>query len=292
MSESIRFCYFGGEPLGVPVLEELKAAGYVPSLVVTSPDRKAGRGQTLMPPPVKVWAESQDIPVWQPEGFSDREVVTRKLADFDLFIVVAYNHILPEWLIELPTHNSLNVHPSLLPLLRGASPIRSAILKDMREQIGVSVMVLDAKMDHGPIIAQDRLEIAPEEWPVRGPALDTTLAQQGGRLLAASLPGYLSGDLVPCEQEHEYATYCSRFTKDDGALELDPHNLPTGADAYQLLLRIYALMGNPSTYFMHREDRIKINDAAVDDTGQLQLITVTPAGKPAQEFTVWLNNTT
>lgn len=283
----VKFVYFGGEPLGVPVLEALKAAGYVPSLVVTSPDRKSGRGQVLTPPPVKLWAQTHNLPIIQPDSYADPALVPQLTAvQWDVFVVVAYNYILPQWLIELPTHKCLNVHPSLLPLLRGASPIRSAILRDMREEIGVSVMVLDEKMDHGPIVTQKHLEIAPTAWPIRGPELDEALARLGGSLLSAALPGYLSGELIPQTQEHEYATYCSRFEKSDGALDLDPQNLPTGDRAYQSLLKIYALMGNPGTFFIHNNKRIKINDACIEHN-QLKLISVTPAGKAPQSFDDW-----
>ncbi len=284
-SKEIKFVYFGGEPLGVPVLEELKAEGFVPSLIVASPDRKSGRGQKLTPPPVKVWAEENNIPVWQPEKFDQSKMSEGPLSqeDWDVFIVVAYNHILPKWLIDLPKHDTLNVHPSLLPLLRGASPIRSAILRDMKDEIGVTVMQLDEKMDHGPIVAQDRLQISADEWPVQGQKLDEGLARQGGRLLAASLPGYLSSALTPREQEHEYATYCSRFNKDDGKLELDPHNLPTGSEAYQILLKIYGLMDAPGTFFIHEGKRIKIKDAKITD-GALDIISVVPEGKGETDF--------
>ena len=285
--EQIRFAYFGGEPLGVPVLEALKAAGYVPSLVVASPDRKSGRGQRLTPPPVKVWALAHNIPVIQPDSYTDPVLIPQLTAvEWNVFIVVAFNHILPKWLIELPKHKCLNVHPSLLPLLRGASPIRSAILRDMREEIGVSVMQLDTKMDHGPMVTQKRLEIAPEAWPIRGPELDETLARLGGDLLAACLPGYLSGDLEPQEQEHEYATYCGRFEKSDGELTLDPHNLPVDERAYETLLKIYAYMGSPGTFFIHNNKRIKINDAVIEDA-RLKILSVTPEGKSPQSFTDW-----
>lgn len=285
----INFAYFGGEPLGVPVLEELKAAGFLPSLIVASPDRRSGRGQKIKSPAVKIWAEENNIPVWQPTDFSDQANCKEKLQDFDLFVVVAYNKILPEWLINLPKHKTLNVHPSLLPLLRGASPIRSAILRDMREKIGVSIMVLDKEMDHGPIVAQKRFEIDSDNWPIKGPVLDGILAQMGGRLLAATIKPYLEGQLQPTEQEHEYATYCGRFTKSDGKLAIDPNNLPTGNRAYQTLLKIYALLDSPGCYFVHEQKRIKINDAVIED-GELKILSVTPENKSPRSFSDFMLN--
>jgi len=149
MSLPLNFAYFGGEPLGVPVLETLKATGFVPNLIVASPDRPAGRKHELTPPPVKIWAEANNIPVFQPESLKERDALTPLTKEtFDLFVVVAYNKILPKWLLELPVHKTINLHPSLLPLYRGASPIRSAILEDNREAVGVSIMLMDKEMDH------------------------------------------------------------------------------------------------------------------------------------------------
>lgn len=287
--KDIKFVYFGGEPLGVPVLEELKVAGYLPSLVIASPDRPSGRGQKLTPPPVKVWAEANGIEVWQPTDFKDKTLTTERLSEYDLFVVVAYNKILPKWLIEMPKHKALNVHPSLLPLLRGASPIRSAILRNMEDEIGVSVMMLDEKMDHGPIISQKHIEIASENWPIRGPELDEALARLGGSLLAATLPAYISGDLLPQKQEHEYATYCGRFEKSEGLLDIDPLNLPTGEIACQTLLKIYAFMDSPGTYFIHKGKRVKVNNAIIEKN-TLKPTSVTPEGKQKQNFEDFLNS--
>lgn len=285
----IKFVYFGGEPIGVPVLEELEAAGMLPSLVVCNPDRPVGRKQVMTPPPVKVWAEEHGIPVWQPDTFKDREAVTEKLGGFDLFVVVAYNKIMPKWLIEIPAHGAVNMHPSLLPLLRGASPIRSTILYDMRDACGVSVILLDEKMDHGPIIAQMKMDIAPENWPIRGEELDESLARQGGSLLAATLPRYLAGETTPEEQDHENATFCSRLDRSIGELTLDPHNPPAGDDAYQTLLKIRAFDGYPGTFFMYAGKRIKIKDAELAD-GKLRILRIVPEGKQEMDFGQYFSN--
>jgi len=289
-SKNIKLVYFGGEPLGVPVLEELEASNLLPSLVVASPDRPVGRKQTLTPPPVKVWAEERSIPVWQPEDFADQAAVREKLEGTDVFVVVAYNKILPTWLIELPPHKTVNVHPSLLPLLRGASPIRSAILNDMRDHVGVTVMQLDAKMDHGPIIDQMVMQIAPENWPIRGPELDTALAHMGGAMLAAVLPDWVAGNIEPQEQDHTEATYCGKFDKSDTELQINPHALPSGDIAYQVLLKIYAFMDAPGTWFMHDNTRVKVGDAELAADGSLIIHDVTPAGKKTIDWQTYLQS--
>lgn len=286
-SNQIKFVYFGGEPIGAPILRILITAGLTPALVICNPDRPAGRGHKLTPPPVKILAEEYDISVWQPTDFKDQPAITQKLQDYDLFVVVAYNRILPKWLIELPHHKTINVHPSMLPLRRGPNPIRSAIIEDDRAAIGVSIMLMDEKMDHGPLLAQRHMEIADEQWPLSGPELDDALAHMGGTMLANIIPSWTAGEIAPSAQNHEHATYTAKLTKADGELPLDPHNLPTGEEAARVYRTIQGLRGWPGTFFIHNGTRIKINDATIKD-GRLQLTTITPEGKTSQQFDQWL----
>lgn len=289
MPNKLRFAYFGGEPLGVPVLERLQAAGYVPSLVVCNPDRPAGRRLQMTSPPVKVWAAANNIPVFQPETLNDREALLPLTTEnFDLFIVVAYNKIMPSWLIELPTHKTINVHPSLLPQYRGASPIRTAILEDNPGAVGVSIMLMDSEMDHGPILTQSAYNVSLEDWPVDGRVLDSALAKLGGSLLAETLPQWVAGTITPTAQDHARATYCSKIAREDSELILDPHHLPTGEAAIEALRRIRAYAGWPGTFFVHENARIKIVDASIATDGVLQIHEVTPAGKNTQPFSQYL----
>lgn len=289
MATPLRFAYFGGEPLGVPVLEILKAHNLLPALIVASPDRPAGRKLVMTPPPVKVWAEANHIPVFQPESLKDRALLSPLTeTPFDLFVVVAYNKILPEWLIETPTFKTLNVHPSLLPLYRGASPIRTAILENNQAAVGVSVMLMDKAMDSGPILAQEAFDFSDVEWPTDGLLLDALLAQQGGELLAKTIPQWVGGEIAPTPQDHKAATYCSKISRADGELNLNPKALPTGEAALAALLKIRALAGWPGTFFLHEGKRIKINDAELAPSGALTLGTVTPEGKKPLLFTQFL----
>jgi len=205
-----------------------------------------------------------------------------------LFIVVAYNKIMPKWLIDLPAHSTINVHPSLLPLLRGASPIRSSILEDMREQCGVTIMQMDEKMDHGPIIAQETTLIDTDSWPIHGNPLDDIMAEAGGKLLAKTIPLWLSGEVVPVEQFHAKATYCGRLERSMGELELDPHNLPNGDLAYQTLLKIRAFDGFPGTFFIHEGKRIKITEAQLVE-GTLHIDRIIPEGKQEMDFETYFS---
>lgn len=286
MSNRLRIAYFGGQPLGVPVLEILLQHDIVPQLVVTSPDRPAGRGKQLTAPPLKVFAEAHELPVFQPSTLKDPTLLAPLMEEvWDLFVVVAYNQILPQWLIDHPRLQTLNVHPSLLPLLRGPSPIRTAIRDNLPEAVGVSVMVLDAEMDHGDIIAQEAY--TPAVWPPRGVDLDTELAQRGGELLAHTIPQWLAGKITPAPQDHASATYTHKITKAQSELTLDPHNLPSGEEARRVFHSIQAYDGFPETFFMHNGARIKIKQAQLSED-KLHLLTVTPEGKKPVDFSVWL----
>jgi len=279
----MRFAFFGTPDIARIVLDELEAAGYTPALMVTNPDAPVGRKQILTPPPVKVWATSRTIPVIQPTTLKKPEAVPELTQEpFDCFIVAAYGKLIPEWLLAIPTHGTLNVHPSLLPEFRGASPIRSAILADKRET-GVTIMLMDAQMDHGPILAQAEATITEKEWPLPGRILDECLARQGGRLLSATLPGYLAGTITPREQAHDAATFCTKIDKSMSELVLDPHHLPTGEQAREYLLKVRAFDGWPETFFMYQGKRVKIKDATIID-GVFTPTRVVPEGKHEMLF--------
>ncbi len=276
--------FFGTPLFATIILDELKAAGIVPSVVVTTPDAPQGRSLALTPPPVKVWAERESIPVLQPQSLKhDDEIAPLLNSEWDLFIVASYGKILPKRILELPKHGTLNVHPSLLPKFRGASPIRSAILADERTT-GVSIMLLDEKMDHGPILAQARIELDEADWPPRGCMFDELMAHAGGELLAETIPAWLLGEITPEEQQHDAATFSVKIEKVMGEINL-------ADDPYQNLLKIRAFDGWPGTYFFHERNgkaiRVKIIDAELAEDGTLRLLRVVPEGKkemPYEDF--------
>ncbi len=194
-----------------------------------------------------------------------------------MFVVASYGKILPKALLDIPRRGVVNMHPSLLPRLRGPSPIRSAILNDEKE-VGVSVMLLDEKMDHGPLIAQKKVEMP--YWPMHGLELDDLLAREGGELLADYLPLWIDGDGRSAQQNHDLATYCSMFKKEDGLIDMQD-------DAHYNLLKIRALEGWPGTFtFFERNGkqlRVKIIDAHVEN-GNLILDRIIPDGKRIMSF--------
>ena len=280
----IRFVFFGTPDISVASLDALAAVGLMPTLIVTQPDKPAGRKQTLNPPPVKIWAEAHEIDVLQPETLTPEFIAELGNSEWDVFVLVAYGKILPQALIDVPRRGIVNMHPSLLPKLRGPSPIRSAILSDEKDT-GVSVMLLDNKMDHGPVIAQ--ASVALESWPPYGRMLDGLLAQEGGELLAEALPLWVRGEIDATEQEHDKATYCGMFTKEDGLVDLQD-------DPYQNLLKIRALDGWPGAYtFFKKNDepvRVLILEASLDTEGSLSIETVKPEGKEEMIYSEFVAN--
>jgi methionyl-tRNA formyltransferase len=284
LKTSLKFAFFGTPDIAVIILDELKSAGNLPSLIVTNPDALVGRKQILTPPPAKVWALENNIPVIQPTSLKDITTLP-ELTDtlWDLMIVAAYGKLIPQWLLDLPAHGILNVHPSLLPKLRGASPIRSAILQNIRST-GVTIMKLDAELDHGPIIAQLPADIPAEHWPVAGNILDTGLARKGGALLAKIIPDWVAGTIVPTEQNHDEATFCAKIDKSMSELVIDPGNLPTGAQAYEYLCKIRAFDGWPETFFIYDGKRIKIKHATLAGDGSLIITRIIPEGKNEQDW--------
>ena len=288
MENKPKIAFFGGEPLGLPALEALVRAGLTPTLVVCNPDRPSGRGQQLQSPRIKLWAQTQGIEVFQPTSYKDKEVLTRLTdSQWDLFVVVAYNFILPQWFLDLPKHGVVNVHPSLLPKLRGASPIRTAILENRRDEVGVSIMLMDEKMDHGPLLAQAPVSL--NEWPMSGPILDDVLALAGGEMLATTIKKLLSGNITPTEQNHEAATYTKKFEKADAELTLDPHNLPKGTEAFEALCKIHAFAGMSDCFFIDNGVRVKIKAATLEGDS-LTILRVIPEGKKEISFSDYLKN--
>lgn len=274
--QDLRIAFFGTPLFATIVLDELKEAGILPSLIITAPDTPQGRSLTLTPPPVKVWAAAEGIEVLQPQTLADEDTLAPVYnSEWDLFIVASYGALVPASLLNLPKYGTLNVHPSLLPKFRGASPVRSAILADERTT-GVSIMLMDEKLDHGPVVAQARIELAPEDWPPSALLLEELLAHAGGALLAETISPWVASDIRPEVQDETQATYTKKITKEMGLLDLS-------ADPYCNLLKIRAYDGWPGTYFFHerrgKKIRVKVLDAELAEDGSLRLTRVIPEGK-------------
>lgn len=274
----MKFIFFGSSPISVVTLNHLKQEGFVPSLVVTKPDRPKGRGLVLTPSPVKEWALQENIEVVTPEKIrTDEFFETLKSVGAEFGVLVSYGKIIPQNIIDLFPKGIINVHPSLLPKLRGPSPFEFTILNDMKDEVGVSIMLLNSGMDEGPILSQKKIELT--NWPVSKSTLYNILTKEGAELLSQTLRAYLSGNIEPKPQEGE-ATYSRIIEKQDGELDL-------ATDPYKNFLKYKAYEGWPGTYFFVEKNgqkvRVKITEASFEDN-QFKILKVTPEGKKEIEY--------
>jgi methionyl-tRNA formyltransferase len=211
-----RILFFGTPEFAVPTLAALVAAGRAPVRVVTQPARPAGRGQRSQETPVARWAREHGIEVTSPERVRRPEFLEEAAALApDVAVVVAFGQIFPRALLDLPRHGCINLHASLLPRWRGASPIQAALAAgDART--GVTTMRMDEGLDTGPILLESEVEIGPEET---ADGLSRRLAALGGPLMVRTLDLLAAGGLVPRPQSSEGVTYAPRLTRDSGRVD-------------------------------------------------------------------------
>lgn len=250
--KSLPYIFFGTPDIAAETLQELFVAGYIPQVVITGPDRPVGRGMHMTPPPVKVWADDHGIRVLQPEKIDITfvEMLQREYPDNELYIVVAYGKILPESLIHIPKYGTLNIHYSLLPRFRGASPVESAILAgDL--VTGVTIQSMVYELDAGDIIARAETDIDPDETT---PQLRSRLSTIGSSLLIETLhelPDHLANKTP---QNPEGVTRCGKIKKTDGEVKRndDSEEMYRKWRAYQPWPGIY--------YFDENNKRVKITE--------------------------------
>jgi len=229
----MKIIFIGTPEFGAIILEELIKGGYPPVLVISSPDKPVGRKQILTPPPVKVVARKYGIPVEQPERIESRVPRQRSEAKEDskavlahlkfkiknlkpdLGILAAYGQIIPKDILDIPKFGFLNVHPSLLPKYRGPSPIQFTILNGEKKS-GVTIILMNEKIDHGPIISQKSLEIKEQET---AETLHDKLAQLGAYLLLETIPKWVKGLIKPKEQDDAQATFTKILFREDGKID-------------------------------------------------------------------------
>lgn len=213
-----KFVFFGTSEFSVFVLEGLFSMDVSPSLIVTYPDKAQGRKLLLKPNPVKSWAIKNNISFIELTNFKDESFLNKlKNEKADVFIVASFGKIIPAEVIYMPPFKTLNVHPSLLPRLRGASPIQTAILSE--EKTGVTIMRLDEKMDEGPIIAKK--EIPFQTWPDQYRKIENILGFEGGVLLSSILDKWTKGEILEIAQDHNKATYTKKISKNDADITND-----------------------------------------------------------------------
>lgn len=250
----------GSPAFGVPTLQALRSAGHEIGLVVSQPDRPAGRARRLTPPPVAAYARQQGLPLYQPERLRET-AATEPIARVEprAIVVAAYGLLLPRRLLELPPLGCLNVHPSLLPRHRGATPIQAALLAGDR-QTGVTIIKLVSRMDAGPLLAQEAMPIEPDDDAL---SLEAKLASRGATLLIRTLEAWEAGAIEPREQDEAAATYCQRLEREQARLDwLRP--------ATELERVVRAFRGRSDAYTTWNDRTLKVLaaralPAAIDD---------------------------
>ena len=268
-----RFAYFGTPKVSSDTLAILIERGFIPDVVITSPDAPKGRGLTLTPSETKTLALSHNIPVLSPEKLDAKTIAAIHEHSCDYAIVVAYGKIFPESLIASFPKGVLNVHYSLLPKYRGATPLEAALLAG-DSTTGVTIQKMIKELDAGDSIAQETTEIAPHETARE---LRPRLITIGAELLAETLPGYLRGDILPVPQDHSRATRSGKLKKEDGLLSLD-------APALINWTKYRAYADTIGTYFFDGEKRVKITVAIFTD-GKFLVERVIPEGKREMAYT-------
>lgn len=221
----LRLIYMGTPQFAVPALEALIAHsqpgallpdGYEIVTVITRPDKPTGRGREIIFSPVKQTALAHHIPVWQPGSFKKSEN-SEALAAYhaDLYIVAAFGQILPQTVLDQPRHGTLNIHASLLPKYRGPDPIAEAILQGENET-GVSIMLLDAGIDTGPVLLKKSIPLSEDETTG---SLTPKLATLGAEALLAALPLWIAGRITPEAQDEQRSSHTRMLNKADGEIQ-------------------------------------------------------------------------
>lgn len=243
-----RVIFMGTPAFAVPSLAALIEAKYEIIAVVTQPDAPAGRGRQLKPSPVKMLAQQHRLPVLQPASLKPPEVVEALRAlEPDVIVVAAFGQILRQNVLDLPKHHCINVHASLLPRWRGASPISAAIAAG-DAITGVTIMLMEAGLDSGPILAQREEPIHPDDTTG---TLTERLARVGAELLIETLPKWLAGEITPKKQDQSLVTLAGRLKKEDGKLDWS-------RSAAELERHVRAMSPWPSAFTTWQGQQLKV----------------------------------
>lgn len=214
-STRIKIIFFGTPEFAEVILKSLVSNKYDISAVFTQPDKKVGRRQEVAHSPVKKLALKNKIKIFQSESLRDSELAEKiKKVGADLFIVAAYGKILPKDILEIPKYGAINIHASLLPKYRGASPVQYAILAGDKET-GITLMKMNEKMDEGDILKQKKIEIGEDET---ADVLLERLSKIGADMIVDFVPKWISGKIKPVQQNHRETTYCKQVLREDGKI--------------------------------------------------------------------------
>lgn len=247
--DNLNITFFGTSEFAAIVLEKLINSNYKPALVITQPDKPVGRKQVFTPPPVKMLAQKYNLSFIQPERLNSKDTLYAiQNTLYDLGIVAAYGQIIPKEILEIPRYGTLNVHPSLLPLWRGPSPIQYAILNG-DEETGVTTMLMDEEVDHGAILSNAQCSMTNDQF--KAEELSRKLADMGADLLINTIPDWIRGKIKPVEQDHVKATYSKKIEKDDGRIDWSK-------SANEIERQIRAFTPWPGSFTFLKNKRLKI----------------------------------
>jgi methionyl-tRNA formyltransferase len=256
MLPSLNLVFCGTPSFAVPTLERLVAAGFHIQLVVTQPDRPKGRGLEVVASPIKQCALKLQLPIIQPETIKNNADFRDQLTAInpDAVIVVGYGRIIPQWMLDLPPLGNINLHASLLPKYRGAAPIQWAIAQG--ETItGVTTMKIDAGLDTGDILLQEKIPIAPDDT---AETVAPKLAVVGANLIVATLHGMQAGNISPLPQDHTQSTLAPILRKEDGLIDFS-------RPAPEILNRMRGFQPWPGAYSKYRGKNLQVWKAASFD---------------------------
>lgn len=257
MNNELKIAFWGTPNLCIPYLDKLSKVGLKPVVIITNPDRPVGRKQTLTTTPVKIWAKENDVIFLTPEKIDRLFLSELSEYDVDLSIVVAYGKILPEEAINLPIHGTLNVHYSLLPRWRGASPVEATILAGDTET-GVSIQKMVSELDAGDIISDAKIDLSGDEF---APDLKTILSEIGSDLLIETVPEFLNGNLKLRKQDNMLVSKCKTIKKEQGEL--------LESDSDEMKWRKYrAYFDWPGVFYFKEGKRIKVTEAEYTNEGE------------------------
>ena len=267
----LRYIYFGTPEISKNVLQGLVNKYSKPVLIVTNLDRKSGRGLKVTPSPVKKFAEQNNIPILQPEKLLDIKNEIQSY-NIDVAILFAYGKIIPQWLLESFKYGIINVHPSLLPLYRGATPLTGPLLNGDKIT-GVTIMDMDKELDHGDIYIQNKLQLNEKTNRID---IENFVIETTPDLLIKVMNDLENNNITKAKQDHNNATYTSKIKKEDGEI------LDTDTD--EIKYRKYkAFIGWPGVYFYKDSKRIKITKADFVD-GKFVIEKVIPEGGKEIDF--------
>ncbi len=280
----MKIAFWGTPELTITILDSLETAGLTPSVIITGPDRKQGRGMILTSPEPKLWAQKRNIPVLQPEKLDADFISNLSSYSPDISIVVAYGKIISKEIIDLPKYGTLNIHYSLLPRFRGATPVESAILNGETET-GVCIQQMVFKLDAGPIHAKESVLIESSETALD---LRARLNVIGAQLLVKTLTSLSNNTASPKEQDEAQATHCGKISKEDGCIDLadDPILNDRKFRAYYGWPGIYFFTNHPTD--TNKKIRVVIKKAHLDN-GKFIIETVVPEGKKEISYSQFLN---